>query len=98
MQYITVIADILVKKEDIEYLKYELYKLINPTINEYGCVLYEFYQDINNPCFFHSYEKWINMDSINKHLNSNHIKEYLYNTKNIVTHFDIKYFKNPFLK
>lgn len=96
MDYITVIADITVKYQDIEKLKYELSKLIYPTRNECGCSKYEFYQDINNPCFFHSYEKWINMDSINKHLNSNHIKNYLNNTKNIVTNFDIKYFYNPF--
>ncbi len=96
MEYITVIADILVRKEDITKLKHELYKLIYPTRNECGCSIYEFYQDINNPCYFHSYEKWTNMDAISKHLQSNHIKNYLVNTQNIVTHFDIKYFSNPF--
>ncbi|MFI3307415.1 MAG: putative quinol monooxygenase [Mycoplasmatota bacterium] len=93
MQYITVITDIVVKNGYVEVMKQELLKLVEPTRNEYGCILYEFYQDINNPLLFRSYEKWINMEVIERHLNTNYIKNYMTNTKNITEYFKINYFK-----
>ena len=92
MKYITVIADIKVKDEEIEFVKQELCKLVYPTRCEYGNVNYSFYQDKHDPSFFHSYENWINRDAIEKHLKSRHIQNYFEKTKDAVTNFEIKYF------
>lgn len=73
----TVIVDMHVKKQYIDFVKNELCKLISPTLNELGCINYMFYQDINEKTFFHSYENWNNYEVIQKHLNSYHIKNFL---------------------
>lgn len=92
MQVVTVIATIQVQPEYIDFLKYQLCKLVPPTKCECGCLLYEFYQDCDDPTFFHSYEKWYNMYSVKQHLKSKHIQEYLEATEDVVTNFEIRYF------
>lgn len=90
MQEITVIATIIAKSEDIEFVKRELCKLVEPTKQEYGCIEYTFYQDDKEPEFFHSYEKWYNQAAIDAHLQSRHIKNYMEATKYAVTDFVIR--------
>ena len=92
MKCITVIASIQAKKDQIEFVKSQLCKLVKPTRREFGNINYMFYQDRNNPSFFHSYENWINKEVIEKHLKTKHIQEYLENTKDAVSNFEIKYF------
>ena len=94
MKLITVIATIKCEPKNIPYFKSQLCKLIEPTLKEEGVVKYRFYESTNKPGLFHSYEKWIGEYYIRKHLQSNHIKEYFNNTKNIVTFFNIDYFKD----
>lgn len=92
MEFITVIADIKAKQGEEEYIKEQLCKLVCPTLVERGVLEYQFYQDKNDPTFFHSYEKWLNESSIKKHLESSHIKRYMDNTEGKVDVFNIKYF------
>ncbi len=92
MSNVTVIATIQVKSDAIDFLKNQLCKLVCPTRCECGCILYEFYQDCNDPTFFHSYEKWCSMESVKQHLKSKHIQEYLEATEDVVTNFEIRYF------
>ena len=92
MNCITVIADIQAKKSQIEFVKSELCKLVKPTRRECGNINYMFYQDRNDPSFFHSYENWINKEVIERHLKTKHIQEYLESTKDAVSNFEIKYF------
>lgn len=92
MSVVTVIATIQVKPEDVDFLKCKLCQLVAPTRRECGCIMYKFYQDSNDPTFFHSYEKWNNMYAVKQHLKSKHIKEYMEATKNVVENFEIRYF------
>lgn len=92
MKYITVIADIKAKPNEVEFIKHQLCILVRPTLMEKGCINYGFYQDRNDKTFFHSVENWTDEISIKKHLASEHIKRYLNVTKDKVDLFEIKYF------
>lgn len=87
---IIVIATIECTKDSINYVKNELCKLVPYTLREPGCVTYNFYQDNKDLNFFHSYEIWINQDSIDKHLKTNHLQNYFKNTKPFITNFNIR--------
>ena len=92
MKCITVIADIEAKQDKIECVKAQLCKLVKTTIRECGNINYMFYQDRDNPSFFHSYENWINEDVVQKHLKTKYIQEYFENTKDAVSNFEIRKF------
>ncbi len=92
MKPVTVIATIKAKPKDIEFIKSELCMLVRPTLRERGCLQYRFYQDENDPSFFHSYERWASKRFVEKHLESRHIKRYLEASKDAVELFEIRYF------
>ena len=94
MNLITVIATIKCDPINVPYLKNQLCMLVKPTLAEDGVIEYKFYESTNEPGLFHSYEKWLGEYYIKNHLQSNHIKKYLNNTKNIVSYFKINYFKD----
>lgn len=87
---IVVIATIECKKDSVNYIQNQLCKLVVPTLMERGCLFYKFYQDLEQPNFFHSFEIWISQNDIDNHMNTNHIKTYLDNTKNFVTEFKVR--------
>ncbi|MCF7924406.1 MAG: antibiotic biosynthesis monooxygenase [Candidatus Izimaplasma sp.] len=62
-----------VKQDKLEFVKSELLKILEPTRNEDGCILYELHQDIDNPCILMFYEIWRNEYSWRKHDNKQHI-------------------------
>lgn len=90
---IVVIATIECKEESINFIENELCKLVPQTLREDGCLFYKFYQDIDQPNFFHSFELWFSKDDIKKHLYKNYMKEYFEKTKHDITKFEIKEMK-----
>jgi len=73
---ITVVAKIVAKKDCIEAVKAELFKLIPPTRLEIGCIEYNLHQDNLDPSIFLFYETWESADSIENHINTEHYKAY----------------------
>ncbi len=55
---LTVVARIEAKPDKIALVKAELMKLIEPTLEEAGCVQYDLHQDNENPAVFLFYENW----------------------------------------
>jgi len=47
-----------VKKDKIEFVKSELMKLLDPSREDEGCVLYQLHQDQKDPSIFMFYEIW----------------------------------------
>ncbi len=89
MHYLTVIATIKAKPDQVDFVKSELCKLVRPTTRERGCLQYGFYQDTTDPTLFHSYETWVNKAALDKHLLSKHILAYEAATVDAVTRFKI---------
>lgn len=77
MSRLTVIAKVVAKKESVESVKTELLKLVAPTRGEEGCIDYTLHQDNDRPALFIFYEKWENAAFLEKHMNSDHFKEYI---------------------
>lgn len=77
MSELTVVAKLTAKKESVENVKKELLKLIVPTRDEAGCVEYILHQDNDNPSVFIFYETWESPGSLEKHMNSDHFKNYV---------------------
>lgn len=77
MSQLTVVAKIVAKKESVESVKSELFRLIGPTRKEEGCIDYCLHQDNEDPAVFIFYENWDSAASIGKHINSDHYKAYV---------------------
>lgn len=88
-QKLTIIARILAKEESRDFVKSELLKLIDLTRAEEGCINYDLHQDNENPNLFLFYENWQSKALLQKHLESQHLVNYVEVTKDAVEEFTI---------
>lgn len=88
-QQLTIVAKILAKEGKREFVKNELLKLIDITRAEEGCINYDLHQDNENPNLFLFFENWTNRDLWQKHMNNNHLAEYLKATDGAVEEFTL---------
>ena len=84
MSKITVVARIVAKQDFVEALKAELIKLIIPSRAEQGCISYNLHQDNLNPSVFVFYETWEDTSAIEKHINTDHYKNYAAAVANLI--------------
>ncbi|WP_340156468.1 putative quinol monooxygenase [uncultured Winogradskyella sp.] len=85
--YLTIVARILVKEEHRDFVKAELLKLLDVTRAEEGNISYDLHQDNENPNFFLFYEKWVNRELWQKHMNNKYLAHYLKVTEGKVDEF-----------
>lgn len=83
-QKLTIVARILVKEDNREFVKNELLKLIDITREQEGCINYDLHQDNENENLFLFYESWANRDLWQKHMNNTHLVEYMKATEGAV--------------
>lgn len=76
MATLTIVAQITSKPDQVEFVRSELEKLVEPTRAEDGCIQYDLHQDNENPALFLFYENWENRDLWQQHINSPHIAAY----------------------
>lgn len=77
MANLTIVAKLVVKKESIERAKGVLLKMVEPTRNESGCIMYNLHQDNDDPAVFLFYENWASIACFEAHKNSEHYKAYV---------------------
>ena len=58
MSKLTIIAHIHANPEQIDLVKAELHKVIEPTRAEKGCLNYDLHQDNEDPAHFFFFENW----------------------------------------
>ena len=87
MSQLTIIANIHVKADAIEWVKRELEKLIPITRNEPGCIQYDLHQDNENPAHFMFYENWQSRELWQTHMNAPHLAAYMAATDGKVEEF-----------
>lgn len=90
MSQLTIIAHIKAKADQVALVKMELYKLIDPTRREEGCINYYLHQDNDNPAHFLFYETWASRDLWQQHMNSRHLADYLMATEGAVEEVTIQ--------
>jgi len=89
MTTLTIFATIVCKKEKIEFVKSEMLKLIDKTRAEEGCINYDLHQDNSNPAHFVFHENWESEALLEKHLESQHIADYVAATEGCIESFAI---------
>ncbi len=74
MPPVTVIAKFKAKQGCSEQVKSELYKLLEPTRKEKGCINYDLHEDNNDAGIFFFHENWESNELLDKHLSSEHLR------------------------
>ena len=77
MSRLNIVAKIVAKRESLEQVKRELFKMIVPTREEPGCIEYRLHQDNDDPAVFVFYETWESVESFKQHTASGHYKHYI---------------------
>ncbi|MEM6500713.1 MAG: putative quinol monooxygenase [Cyanobacteria bacterium P01_C01_bin.89] len=86
---LTIIGQIYAKPDKVDFVKSELEKLIEITRAEEGCVQYDLHQDNDNPAHFLFYENWDSRELWQKHMNNQHLKDYMVATEGTVENFTL---------
>ena len=68
-----IIVKFEVKPDKIDFVKAELFKILEPTRNEDGCIQYDLHQDLENPSIFMFYEIWETTDLWKAHDSMPHV-------------------------
>ena len=76
-EVLTIVARIEAKKDKIDFVKSEALKLLEPTRNEKGCILYNLHQDNESPEIFIFVEYWESQNLLQLHLESSHLKTFV---------------------
>ncbi|MCA9087889.1 MAG: antibiotic biosynthesis monooxygenase [Planctomycetaceae bacterium] len=76
MANLTIVASITAKADQVEFVKSELFKLVEKTRAEEGCVQYDLHQDHNHPHQFLFFENWTTRELWQAHIASQHIADY----------------------
>jgi len=71
-----IIVKFTVKKEKLDFFKSELFKILEPTREEDGCIRYDLHQDIENPNILMFYEVWETVSAWKAHDLQQHIVDF----------------------
>lgn len=89
MATLTIVANIKIKEDKVEFVKAELLKLIDVTRAEEGCIHYDLHQDNENQGHFLFYEKWESRELWQAHMGNKHLAEYVAATEGAVEEFTV---------
>lgn len=89
MTNLTIVASIIVKQGQRDFVKSEMIKLFDPTLVEAGCVEYRLHQNNNNPEHFLFYECWQSREAWQKHRENTHMSEYRAVVEGAIESFDV---------
>ncbi len=89
MSKLTINAHIFAKEDQVELVKAELEKLIEITLAEEGCIQYDLHRNNDNPVHFMFYENWESRELWQKHMNNQHLKDYMEATDGAVEEFTL---------
>ncbi len=86
---LTIVARIEAYPDQVELLKTELQKLVEPTLREPGCIQYDLHQDNLDPAIFLFYENWENRELWQAHMNNSHIADFARATDGAIADFSL---------
>lgn len=86
---LTIVARIEANPDQVERVKAELIKLIEPTRQEEGCLQYDLHQDNNDPAVFVFYENWVSRELWQAHMENTHLQAYVAATEGAVASFTL---------
>ncbi len=77
MSIVTVVAKLIVNEADVDVVKTELLKMIEPTRMEEGCIEYRLHQDNDDQNVFVFFEIWENLACLERHMATPHFSSYI---------------------
>jgi len=85
MSQVFVIARVQARAESVGTVQKELQKLVGLTrVKDEGCISYDLFLDNENPAVFHFFETWESGQSLDRHLESGHFRQYLNATEGLL--------------
>lgn len=88
MTNIIIVATMVAKEDQVDLVKEELGKLLEPTLSEAGNVSYRINQDVKDPTIFIAIEEWTSLEAVQEHMQTEHIKAYSLATKEAIVSFE----------
>lgn len=89
MNSFVLVAKIEAKPAHRETIKNALLGIVEPTLNETGCLLYELHEDRNNKNLFIFYEIWETRSLWEDHNVSTHILKHKQDTEGMMASFEL---------
>ncbi len=89
MSTLTVLAHIHARRDQVELVKTELEKLIEPTRVEAGCIQYDLHRDNEDPAHFVFFESWESRELWQQHMAAAHLSAYMKATEGAVEKFTL---------
>ena len=84
MGHLTILADIHVKPDHLDFMLDALNKLIKTSVEEKGCLKYAMHQDNNDPCHLFFYETWETRELWLQHMNTARMEAHKQKTAGVV--------------
>ena len=81
---LTIIAKIEAKPESLDVVKSAVFKLIEPTRKEKGCIQYDLHQDNQQPEVFIFVENWEGQALWEAHMQSTHLLDFIKDTEGLL--------------
>ncbi len=86
---LTIVAHIHARPDRVDLVKSELWKLVETTRAEAGCLQYDLHQDNEDPAHFLFFENWESREFWQAHMNAPHIAAYAAATEGAVDAFSL---------
>lgn len=90
MSEIRVIATIISKDNEIDFVKSAAKSIVDESNRDEGCIQYELHQDNKEQNVFVFFEIWKNQESLDKHNETTHLKGFIEKIKDKVSLLDVK--------
>lgn len=90
MSEIRIVATVIAKNNELEFVKAAVKSIVEPSNRDEGCIQYELHQDHNDLNTFVFFERWRDQESLVKHNQTLHLKEFIERIKDKVDLLDVK--------
>ncbi|QXX84807.1 MULTISPECIES: putative quinol monooxygenase [Providencia] len=90
MSEIRIVATIIAKDNEVEFVKSATKSIVEPSNRDEGCLQYELHQDNANPNTFVFFEIWQDQQSLDKHNATQHLQDFIKKVEGKINLLDVK--------
>ncbi|MEQ5399958.1 putative quinol monooxygenase [Providencia rettgeri] len=90
MPEIRIVATVIAKDNEVEFVKAATKSIVEPSNRDEGCLQYELHQDNANPNIFIFFEIWKDQESLDKHNVTKHLQDFINKIEGKVDSLDVK--------
>ncbi len=90
MSEIRIVATIIAKDNEVEFVKSAAKSIVEPSNRDEGCLQYELHQDNANPNTLIFFEIWQDQQSLDKHNETQHLQDFIKKVESKISLLDVK--------